>query len=235
MTKPNHSKEGRGEPRQRSVLVTGASRGIGAAVAEEFLGRGWNVLRPSRRECDLRSSESVAAWLRSAKLKVDTLVNNAGENNVQPIERMTVEDWDGTLAVNLTAPMLLSQAAAVHMRAQRWGRIVNVSSIFGLLSKAGRGSYAASKAGLLGLTRTTALEWGGDNVLVNAICPGYVETDLTRANNTPVQIRQLAAGLPLGRLGRPEEIAKAIYFLGSDENTFLTGQAIVVDGGFSAQ
>jgi 3-oxoacyl-[acyl-carrier protein] reductase len=235
MSNPEHGKEHRKDAKQRSVLVTGASRGIGAAVAKEFSSRGWTVLSPSRRECDLRSADSVAAWLRAANLKVDTLVNNAGENNIQPVERMKVEDWNGTLAVNLTAPMLLSQAAAVHMRAQRWGRIVNVSSIFGLLSRAGRGSYAASKAGLLGLTRTTALEWGAENVLVNAVCPGYVETDLTRANNSPDQIRQLAAGLPLGRLGSPAEVAKAIYFLGSEENTFLTGQAIVVDGGFSIQ
>ena len=134
-------------------------------------------------------------------MKFDALVNNAGENRVCLVDELKLDSWNGTLAINLTSPMLLSQAVAPHMRAQRWGRVVNVSSIFGHVSRGGRSAYTASKTGLVGFTRTTAIEWGPDNVLVNAICPGYIETDLTRANNTPEQIAVLAQGLPLRRLG----------------------------------
>ena len=113
--------------------------------------------------------------------------------------------------------------------------MVNISSVFGLVSRAGRAPYTAAKTGLVGFTRAAAIEWGGDNVLVNALCPGYVETDLTRQNNTPEQLKALCAQLPLGRLGQPDEIARAVYFLGSEQNTFITGQTLVADGGFTAQ
>jgi 3-oxoacyl-[acyl-carrier protein] reductase len=219
----------------RIALITGASRGIGKAIAEEYSKKGWRVICPTRAECDLRTASSVAAWITTYKFKVDALINNAGENNVCMLADMSLEEWEATSTINLTAPMLLAQAVAPHMRRQKWGRIVNISSIFGHVSRAGRGSYAASKTGLLGLTRTAALEWGPDNVLVNAVCPGYIETDLTRANNTPSQLSDLAHGLPLRRLGRPEEVARAIYFLGSEENSFITGQSLLIDGGFTAQ
>jgi 3-oxoacyl-[acyl-carrier protein] reductase len=219
----------------RSVLITGASRGIGAAIAAEYRRHGWNVVAPSRAECDLRSPRAVMAWIKGSKVKCDALVNNAGENNICLVEDMKLESWDGTFAINLTTPMLLSQAVARHMRAQGWGRVVNVSSIFGHVSRGGRASYASSKTALIGFTRTAAIEWGPENVLVNAICPGYIETDLTRANNSPAQLAGLAEGLPLRRLGQPEEVAKAVFFLGSDQNTFITGQSILIDGGFTAQ
>lgn len=219
----------------RTVLVTGGSRGIGRAISAYYLEKGWKVLRPTRRDFDLSSLAEIQAWLEANPLQVDVLVNNAGENPIGPIEAMTPEIWARSLQVNLTGPMLLAQAAARHMRTQRWGRIVNVSSIFGHVSRAGRAPYTAAKTGLVGFTRTAAIEWGSDNVLVNAICPGYIETDLTRQNNTPDQIKVLADGLPLRRLGQPEEVARAAYFLGSEENTFITGQTLVIDGGFTAQ
>lgn len=220
---------------RRSVLITGASRGIGWAVAELYRAEGWTVLAPTRNELDLGSADSVRGWLAAARGEVDVLVNNAGENPIGPIESMTLATWERTLAVNLTGPMLLAQGLSGPMRQRRWGRVVNISSIFGVVSRAGRAPYAAAKTGLLGFTRTAAIEWGADNVLVNALCPGYVETDLTRQNNTPEQIRSLCAQLPLGRLGQPGEIARAVYFLGSEQNTFITGQTLVADGGFTAQ
>jgi len=221
--------------RTRVVLITGASRGIGQAVAAIYQQNGWEVITPPRTELDLGSHSTVQAWLTANSRKIDVLINNAGENKIGNLDTLAIEDWERTLMVNLTSAMLLMQTLSRPMRAQKWGRIVNISSIFGLVSRAGRAPYAASKTGLIGLTRTAALEWGPENVLVNAICPGYIETDLTRKNNTPEQIRELARNLPLGRLGRPDEIARAVYFLGSDQNTFITGQSLTVDGGFTAQ
>ena len=121
------------------------------------------------------------------------------------------------------------------MKEQQWGRIVNVASVFGIVSRAGRGSYSASKHALVGFTKTAALEWGRDNILVNALCPGYVETELTYENNTMEQIRGLISSVPLQRLAKPAEIAAVAYFLGSEENTFITGQPVVADGGLTSQ
>jgi 3-oxoacyl-[acyl-carrier protein] reductase len=226
-------REGRSMPPM--VLVTGAARGIGQAIAEKYAAAGWKVLTPGRKEMDLASAASVEAWLRQNPLKVDALVNNAGENWIEPLAEVSLDTWERCLAVNLTAPVLLAQAAAPHMRAQRWGRIVNISSIFGLISRANRGPYTAAKTGLVGFTRAAAIEWGPDNVLVNAVCPGFIETDLTRQNNTPEQILEMCKAVPLGRLGQPEEIARAVFFLGSGQNTYITGQTLVVDGGFILQ
>lgn len=219
----------------KTVLVTGAARGIGRAIAGHYAANGWRVLEPTRAELDLSSVASVRAWLGRLTEPVDVLINNAGENPTGPIAELSLENWERNLTVNLTSPMLLSQGLGAGMRARRWGRVVNISSVFGLVSKIGRAPYTATKTGLIGFTRTAALEWGRDNVLVNAVCPGYVETDLTRQNNTPEQIQAMCHLLPLGRLGQPEEIARAVYFLGSEQNTFVTGQTLVADGGFTAQ
>jgi 3-oxoacyl-[acyl-carrier protein] reductase len=137
--------------------------------------------------------------------------------------------------INLTAPLLLIKHFAPMMARKSWGRIVNISSIYGLISRPGRGAYSSSKAGLNGLTRTAALEYAEAGILVNAVCPGFVETDLTRQNTTQAQIEVLRQQVPLKRLGAPEDIASAVFYLGSDQNTFVTGQTVVADGGFMAQ
>ena len=219
----------------RTVLITGGARGIGRAIADLYASRHWTVVCPKRAELDLANLASVEAWVAQYHAGIDVLINNAGENPIGLIADLSRAAWERNLAVNLTSPMLLAQGVAKGMCEQRWGRIVNIGSIFSHVSRAGRGPYTAAKSGLVGFTRTAAIEWGADNVLVNAVCPGYVETDLTRQNNTPDQIAVLAKSLPLGRLGQPDEIARAVYFLGSDENSFITGQTLIADGGFTAQ
>jgi 3-oxoacyl-[acyl-carrier protein] reductase len=218
----------------RTALVTGASRGIGQAIATRLTGAGMTVLTPPREELDLSSAESVRAFVSSAP-DVDVLVNNAGENKVSPIDTLDLGDWQRILDTNVTAAFLLTQHFAPKMTARGWGRIVNVSSCYSFLSRAGRVAYSASKGALNQLTRTAALEYGAKNVLVNAVAPGFVETEMTRRNNNPEQIAALASQTALGRLAQPDEIAELVAFLTSDANTYITGQVVVIDGGFSCQ
>ena len=218
------------------MLITGASRGIGEAIAQRYASGGFRVLTPSREEMDLSSAESVRFFLeRRGDEAVDVLVNNAGENKVTAFEEIGLGDWERILSTNLTAAFLLMQHYAPRMAARGWGRIVNVSSAYSFLARPGRAAYAASKGALNGITRTAALEYGSRGVLVNAIAPGFVETEMTSRNNPPDVIAGLAAQTALGRLAQPAEIAQAAYFLGSDENTYITGQVLVIDGGFSIQ
>lgn len=216
----------------RKVLITGGARGIGFAIAEDLKAQGAEVFCPTRKELDLSDLASVKAFLTSPP-DVDTLINNAGENIINPLDRILLEDWMRMMNVNLNSCFLLTQGLAEGMKRKHFGRIVNVSSVYGIVSRSGRAAYTASKAGLIGLTRTSAIELGAYGVLVNAVCPGFVETDLTRKNNTPEQLKALCSQTALGRLAEPTELAKAVRFLASEENTFMTGQAIVIDGGFS--
>lgn len=191
------------------------------------------MIAPTRRELDLSSHESVSAYAsKLQELDIDILVNNAAENRVNWIADMALEDWQRILTTNLTSVFLLIQAVAPHMSRKKWGRIVNVSSCYSFLSREGRAAYSASKGGLDSLTRTAALEYGPDHTLVNSVCPGFVLTDLTRRNNTQAQISNLAHQTALQRLAEPREIAELIYFLCSEKNTYITGHAVVIDGGF---
>lgn len=220
----------------RTVLITGAARGIGRAILERYQCAEHEVVAPTRQELDLSSIDSVQQYLRAnAGLTVDVLVNNAGQNPVAPLQELSLGDWEQTQTVNLTAPLLLIQHVAEHMVQRRWGRIVNISSCYSLVGRAGRGPYSASKAGLNALTRTAALEYAQTNVLVNAVAPGFVATDLTYQNNTPAQIEALCEKIPVERLATPDEIAELVFFLGSDQNTYITGQVLVADGGFTIQ
>ena len=219
----------------RTALVTGASRGIGAAVAARFAALGAAVLAPPRAELDLNDSGSIAAYLERLETPVDILVNNAGVNWPQPLAELEDEQLDETLRVNLAAPARLARGLAPGMVARGYGRIVNVSSVWALVSCEGRAAYAASKAGLVGLTRTMALELAPAGVLVNAVAPGYVATDLTRQNNSPAQLAQVEALIPVGRLAEPEEIAELVAFLCSARNSYVTGQVLVCDGGYTCR
>jgi 3-oxoacyl-[acyl-carrier protein] reductase len=217
------------------ALVTGGSRGLGAAIARELERRGMEVLAPPRAQLDLADPASIESFIRAhASARIDVLVNNAGINHIRPLEKLAPAEWQQMLQVNLTAALALTQGFTPGMRAQRWGRIVNVSSIFSLVARSSRAAYAATKAGLNGLTRTCAVELAPDNILVNAICPGYVETEMTRRNNPPEELEKIKATIPLGRLAQPEEIAHVAGFLCSEENSYCTGQMIVADGGFTA-
>lgn len=217
---------------EKKVLVTGAARGIGAAIATVFQEHGYEVHCPKRNELDLSCFESIDFFVKSGGCDVDILINNAAENIVKPFETLESEEWLRMQAVNLTAPFLLSKAAVPFMVKQGWGRIVNIASCFSVVSKTGRAGYTATKSGLVGLTRAIAVEFADRGVLVNSVSPGFVATDLTRQNNTQVQIEALAQQLPIHRLATPSEIAELVFFIGSEKNTYLTGQNVVVDGGF---
>ncbi|GAC1542226.1 MAG: 3-oxoacyl-[acyl-carrier-protein] reductase [Vulcanimicrobiaceae bacterium] len=219
-----------------TVLVTGGGRGIGRAVAEVFQGEGHTVLAPTRAEMDLAATESVETYVRSiASERVDVLVNNAAENEPQLLEDIAAPTVDRMLAINIRAPFLLTKLLGVDMASRGWGRIVNLSSVYSLVSRPKRSMYTTTKAALNGLTKASAVELAHGNVLVNAVCPGFVDTDLTRQNNSPDEIARLCGTVPLARLADPSEIARLIYFLGSHQNSYITGQTIVIDGGFTCQ
>lgn len=219
---------------QRTVLLTGGSRGIGAAIREELTQRGYRVVAPSRAELDLSSNESLLSYLAAHdSLDVDVLINNAAVNTPQKIEESTIQAWDLACQTNLRAAFELIKSFAPRMAERGFGRILNISSILAVVTKPGRAVYSMTKAGLDALTRSAALEFGSRGVLVNSLAPGYVDTDLTRANNTPDDIARILKTIPLGRMAQPTELAKVAAFLVSEENTYITGQTILADGGFT--
>src|SRR5258706_4515918 len=156
----------------KSVFITGGSRGIGLAIANRFRQAGFEIIAPSRREVDLASLDSIETYLSAKQPKADVLVNNAAENLIFTLDKLTLPDWQRMQTINVTAPFLLIKHFAPIMARKGWGRIVNISSIYSLVSRTGRGAYAASKAGLNGLTRTAALEYAETGILVHAVCPG---------------------------------------------------------------
>ncbi|MHB8462760.1 MAG: SDR family NAD(P)-dependent oxidoreductase [Vulcanimicrobiaceae bacterium] len=218
----------------RTALVTGGTRGIGKAIADEFRAAGFHVLAPARAELELSDSVAVEAYAKQLP-DIDVLINNAGENNPLPLDQIALDNLERIIAVNVTAPFLISRHVATKMAQRKWGRVVNISSVYSLVSRAKRSMYSTTKAAVNGMTRALAVELGPSNVLVNSICPGFVDTDLTRQNNTQSEIDALCATVPLRRLASVEEIARLAFFLGSEANTYITGQSIVIDGGFLCQ
>ena len=232
------------------ALVTGGTRGIGKAIVQLLTQQGCRVIYTGTKRnspshpatqywpLDLADDASIAEFLKRLKKvpQIDILVNNAGINIIEPIDALDADHWEKIIKVNLTGSMLLmKEAARIMKKNKRGGRILNISSIFGLVSKAKRNAYSASKAGLIGLTRASALDLAADRIMVNALCPGFVLTDMTKHILSPKEIRVLSAEIPLGRFGREMEIAKTALFLCSDWNTYITGQTVVVDGGFMIQ
>ena len=220
----------------RLAFITGASRGIGAAIRAALEQRGCSVVAPSRAELDLSDPASVEAYLKvHSDLPVDILINNAGINFLNPIPAIDAATWQDMLQTNLTAALRLIQVFAPGMAGRHWGRILSVSSILGVVAREQRAAYSMTKAALNALTRSAAVEFGPAGVLVNALAPGYVDTDLTRQNNTPEMLAAIQSTIPLRRMARAEELAQVAAFLVAEENTYLTGQTILADGGFTCQ
>jgi len=218
---------------KRKAFLTGGNRGIGAAIHRELTRRGFEVWAPGRAELDLADPASIERFTKSHAADVDALVNNAGINILKPIPDIDAATWKQMQQVNLAAPLALMQWAVPFMRQRRWGRIVNISSIFSLVTRENRAPYSMTKAALNALTRNAAIEFGPDGVLVNALCPGYVETEMTTKNNPPAEIERIKSTIPLERMARPEEMAQIAGFLCSEENNYITGQAVIADGGFT--
>lgn len=216
----------------RTALITGASRGIGAAIAARLQNEGVRVLSPSSKVLDLASTSSIDTYLSQLTDPIDILVNNAGINRLGSIDEISGKDFEKVIQVNLLGHFRLTQGLVKGMKARRYGRIVNISSIWSFVTRERRVAYSAAKAGLNGLTRALALELAPYHVMVNAVAPGYINTELTKKNNTPEALEKIAEEIPLGRLGEPSEIAECVAFLCSPKNSYMTGQVIVLDGGY---
>lgn len=223
-----------GQSIPRTVLLTGGARGIGAAMSARLVSEGYRVIAPPRSVLDLASPASIDAYLaHHASDSVDILVNNAGINTLRSIPEIDAKTWGEMLQVNLSSALRLTQEIAPAMAERGWGRILNVVSIFALVTRERRAAYSMTKAALAALTRTAAVEFGPRGVIVNALAPGYVDTELTRRNNPPDAIAAIEASIPLRRMAQAKELAEVAAFLVSDANSYLTGQTVVVDGGFT--
>lgn len=220
----------------KTVLVTGGSRGIGKAIVQKFEAEGYRTFAPGHQELDLNSVESVDAFIETHREEgFDVIINNAGINEISLLESITDDQLDRMMQINLLSPIRLLRGLVGPMKENKYGKIVNIGSIWAVVSSEGRLVYSATKNALHGVTNTLALELGPYNILVNTVCPGYVLTDLTRKNNTEEEIEIISSTLPLRRMAQPEEIANFVYFLASEDNTFITGQKIAIDGGFTIQ
>ena len=238
----------------RTALITGASRGIGKACALALAGAGHRVVLAARSlhqleetaasvrndgseafvvEMDLASRDSILSGIAKASKefgRIDILVNNAGMAKDGLALRMKQTDWEIVLETNLSGAFYAIQQVLPAMMRERWGRIVNISSVVGEMGNSGQANYAASKAGLIGLTKSLAREVGTRNVTINAVAPGFIETDMTQALSPELK-QKMIDQTPLGRIGSPEDVAGGVKFLVSDEANFITGHVLDVNGG----
>lgn len=240
----------------QTVLITGATKGIGAAIAFAFESAGASLILTGTQQdqinsfnenntqqgkdhirwmqVDFSSHESTTAFLKAIEQGplIDVLINNAGTNIISPIGQVSPENLDALLSINLRAPLLLCKSVSLNMKKNSYGRIVNIASIWSVITKPGRAMYSATKTGLVGLTRAVAMDLAPYGILVNAVSPGFVNTELTTASLSIEEREKLSCQVPLGRFAEPEEIAKTVLFLSSDLNSYITGQNMVVDGGY---
>lgn len=217
-----------------NVLITGASRGIGKAISNIFSNNNFRILCPTRNELDLNNRKSVSDFIFKYKDNYfDVIVNCAGINIINTLDKLDYEDIDSTLQINLISPLIIIKAFVQQMKNNHYGKIVNIGSIWSVVSKSGRTTYSMSKHGLDGITKTLALELAPYNILINTVCPGFTNTEMTIQNNSPKEIIKIENLIPLRRMASPNEIAEIVYFLCSKKNSYITGQKIIVDGGFT--
>ena len=214
----------------KSAIVTGGSRGIGRAIALRLAQQGTDVCFSYRGNADAAAVEALIKQTVETHGRLDILVSNAGITRDQLMLRMKREDWDAVIATNLTAAYTCVQAVLKTMVKQRSGRIINITSVVGQAGNPGQANYAASKAGLIGFTKALALEVASRNITVNAVAPGMIDTDMTRAIAAQAH-GTWADRIPLKRLGTADEVAAAVAFLASDEASYITGQVLAVNGG----
>lgn len=241
----------------RVALVTGGGRGIGSAIALELASRGNNVAISYNRseneaikicekistfgvkslavKCNVTFADQVEVLFSEIEKElgpVEILINNAGVTRDNLLMRMKDDDWDSVISANLTSVYRCSKQALKKMVKARWGRIINISSVVGLIGNPGQSNYCASKAGIIGFSKAIAREYGGRSITVNAIAPGFIETDMTAILKEEIKQIMLSQ-IPLNRVGTPEDIAKAAAFLASDDAAYITGQVLAVDGGMT--
>ena len=215
----------------RTALITGSTGGIGNSLVSS-LKENLNVISPTRKELDLSSNSSISDYISSLDVPIDIIVNCAGIHKAGNCEDLTTHDFQNILQINLIAPFQIISGLVKGMKERKYGRILNISSIWSVVSKEKRSIYSASKSGLDGLTRTLALELAPFNILVNSVAPGYVNTDMIHQYNSKKELEKIKEIIPLKRFAEPREIAELVKFLSSENNSYITGQIIPIDGGY---
>ena len=227
------------------VLVTGGSKGIGLSIANFFLKNKAKVFVTGTKkysekfkgleyiQCDFLNTDEFDSFLSIInKLKIDILINNAGINKIGQFDKINSDDFMNIHKVNTFSPFKICQSVLPNMQTNKWGRIINIASIFGKISKEYRASYSASKFGLDGITASLAAEVAKDGILVNTVSPGFIKTELTKNILGIKGMKLMSSKVPIQRLGEPEEVARLVLWLCSDQNSYISGQNIVIDGGF---
>jgi 3-oxoacyl-[acyl-carrier protein] reductase len=217
----------------KKILVTGGTKGIGLAISEILHELGGDVIALNSKDCDFEKDD-IKKFLESDNdfSDIDILINNAGINEIDYFENIEDDDFEKIMKVNVNAPMIISKHVIGNMIKNNWGRIINISSVWGTKSIEKRTSYTTSKHAIKGLTKTMAIEFADKNILVNSVSPGFTNTELTSKILSEEQKQVLIEKVPMKRMAEPPEIARLVAFLCSDFNTYITGQDIAVDGGF---
>ena len=238
----------------KTALITGGTRGIGKAIADKFIQAGaFTIITGTKQsevdqlnnsiiagkisymQLDLSDKESTLAFLSEIRAlpKIDILINNAGINRINLNTETTLEDYDLLNDINLKGPYLICREVSRIMKNNKYGRIINISSIWSSVTRSGRSLYSTTKCGLVGLTKTLSVELASYDILVNAVGPGFTLTELTMSTNTQEEIANMSDIIPIKRFAEPVEIANLVLFLGSDLNTYITGQNMIIDGGYT--